>query len=261
MASVAEPPPATTKPKSAKASKNPESKPKYTLSIPTRDTDVPDSDMPKKEKYAQDESKGTSRKTASEVKMSKKRKRTTGGEVLNESIDPEVDTTPLQEEGEMPKKHHKRETMTSHEQITERSQKDKKKKHQHELPFPDPTKDGSLAEQNCKALSYAYERFRDPQSWKFNKARQNWLIRNVWSEKAIPENYVPLLTKYLADIKGSARQKLIDSCHLKVSPIVVAPMDGGQPHDSIDTEDSSAMGYHPIRSRAHSLLQALGQFS
>ncbi|KIM67881.1 hypothetical protein SCLCIDRAFT_20862 [Scleroderma citrinum Foug A] len=48
----------------------------------------------------------------------------------------------------------------------------------------DPSSDASLTEQNCKALSYAYQRFHAPSLWKFNKAKQNWLIRNIWSEQA-----------------------------------------------------------------------------
>ncbi len=35
------------------------------------------------------------------------------------------------------------------------------------------------------ALDYAFTQFEEPDSWKFNKARQNWIIRNVWSEEAV----------------------------------------------------------------------------
>ena len=35
------------------------------------------------------------------------------------------------------------------------------------------------------ALSYAFERCQKVDNWKFNKARQNWLLRNVWSEQAV----------------------------------------------------------------------------
>ena len=38
------------------------------------------------------------------------------------------------------------------------------------------------------ALSYAYLQLEEPSSWKFNKARQNWLLRNVWSEEAVSLN-------------------------------------------------------------------------
>ncbi|KAF8845748.1 hypothetical protein BDN67DRAFT_296660 [Paxillus ammoniavirescens] len=148
--------------------------------------------------------------------------------------------------------------MTGHPQVGERSQAQRKKMRRRDLPFPDPLENESLPEQSRKALSYAYQRFLDPKSWKFNKARQNWLIRNVWSESAIPEIYVPLLTKYLADIKGSARQKLIDSCNSKISSIVVAPVEDAQLHGSTDADESSA---RPTAERARSLLQALEELS
>ena len=35
------------------------------------------------------------------------------------------------------------------------------------------------------ALHYAFCQFDDPASWKFNKAKQNWLIRNIWSQQAV----------------------------------------------------------------------------
>lgn len=35
------------------------------------------------------------------------------------------------------------------------------------------------------ALDYAFTQFEEPDNWKFNKARQNWIIRNVWSEEAV----------------------------------------------------------------------------
>jgi hypothetical protein len=83
------------------------------------------------------------------------------------------------------------------------------------------------------------------------------------------------LTKYLADIKGSARevsrhpynyviilksasQKLIGSCNSKISSIVVAPVEGAQLHDSTDADESSAL---PTAERARSLLQALEELS
>lgn len=94
------------------------------------------------------------------------------------------------------------------------------------------------------ALSYAYTQFADPSAWKFNKARQNWLIRNVWSDSAvsppgitpslynsdislnhlpdqIPDKYFPLVTRYLTDIKGGVRDvrySLISMC-LSVEPL------------------------------------------
>lgn len=65
-----------------------------------------------------------------------------------------------------------------------------------------------------------------PSKWKFNKARQNWLIRNVWAPEAVsrddldsafsnvldlqlPDVYVPLVVKYLANVQGGSREVIL----------------------------------------------------
>ncbi|PCH41374.1 hypothetical protein WOLCODRAFT_163035 [Wolfiporia cocos MD-104 SS10] len=93
--------------------------------------------------------------------------------------------------------------------------------------LPDPSEDESLSEQACKALSYAFTQFDDPSKWKFNKARQNWLIRNVWSSTAIPDTYMPLLTRYFTGVKGGVRDALIKTCQDAVSaPLPSEPVAG-----------------------------------
>lgn len=37
------------------------------------------------------------------------------------------------------------------------------------------------------ALIYIYSQSASPGTWKFNKARQNWIIRNVWTSKVRSE--------------------------------------------------------------------------
>lgn len=37
----------------------------------------------------------------------------------------------------------------------------------------------------CLALEYAYLRLVTPEKWKFNKALQNWIVKNIWSEEAV----------------------------------------------------------------------------
>lgn len=94
----------------------------------------------------------------------------------------------------------------------------KKKGHRPpDLPSTDPGVDESLSEQSRKALSYAYARFEDPPNWKFNKARQIWLIKRLWSEEMIPEKYFALVTKYLADVKGGIRDNLVQMCNSVVA--------------------------------------------
>lgn len=88
--------------------------------------------------------------------------------------------------------------------------KRKSRKPQHDLP--DPSEDETLTDQARKALHYAYLQFIDPGSWKFNKARQNWLVRNLWSADAIPETYIPLLNRYLAGVQGGVREMLVKTC-------------------------------------------------
>jgi len=91
--------------------------------------------------------------------------------------------------------------------------------------LPDPREDTSLTDQARKALAYAYIQFDDPSSWKFNKARQNWLIRNTWSDEMIPELHMPLLIRYLTNIKGGVRDKLTATSRSIVSPISVVSTD------------------------------------
>lgn len=70
----------------------------------------------------------------------------------------------------------------------------KKKGHRPpDLPSIDPSADESLSDQSRKALSYAYARFEDPPNWKFNKARQIWLIKRLWSEEMVryPRSILP----------------------------------------------------------------------
>lgn len=117
----------------------------------------------------------------------------------------------------------------------------------------DPSSDASLTEQNCKALSYAYQRFYSPSLWKFNKAKQNWLIRNIWSEQAIPDKYTPLVRQYLMGLKGAIRQTLTETCKSKMKPSDEAAPGAESQADSIQGSSSIST----IDSRARSLLAAL----
>ncbi|KAL1706707.1 hypothetical protein EV121DRAFT_200713 [Schizophyllum commune] len=78
--------------------------------------------------------------------------------------------------------------------------------------YPHPAKDESLSEQAVKALSYAYTYHKHRDVWKFSKAHQNWLIRHCWSTTEIPDEYIPLLKKYLKNLQGGARERLLETC-------------------------------------------------
>ncbi|KIP09172.1 hypothetical protein PHLGIDRAFT_126477, partial [Phlebiopsis gigantea 11061_1 CR5-6] len=94
----------------------------------------------------------------------------------------------------------------------DRPRKQKKRKRESKSSLPDPERDGELSDQAKKALSYAYSQAEEPSSWKFNKAKQNWLLRNIWSEESIPDTHVALTNKYLAGVQGGVRETLIKTC-------------------------------------------------
>ncbi|TRM68337.1 hypothetical protein BD626DRAFT_481427 [Schizophyllum amplum] len=78
--------------------------------------------------------------------------------------------------------------------------------------YPHPAKDESLSEHASKALSYAYTFHKHHEVWKFNKGQQNWLLRNCWSTREIPDQYIPLLKKYMKTLQGGARERLLETC-------------------------------------------------
>ncbi|KAH6915410.1 hypothetical protein BKA70DRAFT_576163 [Coprinopsis sp. MPI-PUGE-AT-0042] len=95
----------------------------------------------------------------------------------------------------------------------------KKRARKNRTSFPDPEADESLNLQAQKALDYAFTQFNAPNEWKFNKARQNWIIRNAFSAESIPETYLSLAIKYLSGLQGGSRDKLKDTCN----SIITAP--------------------------------------
>lgn len=126
--------------------------------------------------------------------------------------------TPEEAASEKSQQKKKRKAEEQSEEIPDSKPFKKKKGHRPpDLPSTDPSVDESLSDQSRKALSYAYARFEDPPNWKFNKAKQIWLIKRLWSEEMIPEKYFALVTKYLADVKGGIRDNLIQMCNSVVA--------------------------------------------
>ena len=60
------------------------------------------------------------------------------------------------------------------------------------------------------ALSYAHERCRGIEVWKFNKARQNWLLRNVWSEQAVSSKVIVTIQCHVESYAGT--RELLPAC-------------------------------------------------
>ncbi|KAJ8698011.1 hypothetical protein PTI98_004775 [Pleurotus ostreatus] len=144
-------------------------------------------------------------------------------EVVQPVDDTAVPETPLDEDTTSKhkrKKGKKRNPSPSHEvDPTEEPVKKKRKRSK-----PDPSEDEALSEQARKALIYAHSYVRYPDSWKFNKARQNWLIRNIWSDELIPETYFPMSIKYLSSVKGGIREvRIAKDPFARADQIVLGP--------------------------------------
>ncbi|KAF7353044.1 hypothetical protein MVEN_01272100 [Mycena venus] len=86
----------------------------------------------------------------------------------------------------------------------------KKKHKKNRTGFPDPEDDPSLSEQASKGR-YLFLTRDERSKWKFSKPRQNWLIRNIWSDK-IPDTHLALTIQYLSNVKGGVRETLIKDC-------------------------------------------------
>ncbi|KAF7971786.1 hypothetical protein HWV62_36155 [Athelia sp. TMB] len=132
----------------------------------------------------------------------------------------------------------------------------KKRKNIVDTGFPNPEEDATLAtDQARKALTYAYTQFSDPDTWKFNKARQNWLIRNLWSNQTIPDIHLPLVARYLSNVQGGVRKNLVATCKASLSaPPPTQDVSDQPPVSVVETTGTS----DSLKSaRARTVLEAL----
>lgn len=56
-------------------------------------------------------------------------------------------------------------------------------------------------------LTYLKQFVHDKPNWKFNKLKQNWILKNL---KHIPNDYELELISYLATLQGGSRDRLVD---------------------------------------------------
>lgn len=63
---------------------------------------------------------------------------------------------------------------------------------------------------NAEALNYLHTFYRNREEWKFEKAKQNWILRNTLDLELIPKTYEGSLCTYIASLKGAdARAELL----------------------------------------------------
>ncbi|KAJ3931704.1 MAG: hypothetical protein NXY57DRAFT_961533 [Lentinula lateritia] len=137
----------------------------------------------------------------------------------------------LDSEGAPTARRNKRKREESGKADTEDMQEEesKKKKSRNNTGFPDPVEEALLSDQARLALTYAFNQFQKPSEWKFMKSRQNWIIRN-WAtdnvSKSSPSNsnflqiadsQMPLVLRYLSNVKGNIREHLMRTCESIIS--------------------------------------------
>ncbi|KAJ3892470.1 hypothetical protein GG344DRAFT_75875 [Lentinula edodes] len=137
----------------------------------------------------------------------------------------------LDSEGAPTARRNKRKREESGKADTEDMQEEesKKKKSRNNTGFPDPVEEALLSDQARLALTYAFNQFQKPSKWKFMKSRQNWIIRNWATDNVsksspsnsnflqIPDSQMPLVLRYLSNVKGNIREHLMRTCESIIS--------------------------------------------
>lgn len=60
-------------------------------------------------------------------------------------------------------------------------------------------------------LNYLHQFHHDKRNWKFNKSKENHLLKNVWSTYRVPAQYTDALISYIAGLQGAgARGRLVE---------------------------------------------------
>ncbi|CUA76768.1 hypothetical protein RSOLAG22IIIB_02240 [Rhizoctonia solani] len=93
------------------------------------------------------------------------------------------------------------------------------------IPYTNPLTDETLPDFAQRGLAYAYQYSQHislsseseraaKHAWKFNKARQNWILRNITDPAVIPDSHLPISLTYVSSIQGGARDELRKTCKI-----------------------------------------------
>ncbi|KAJ2449476.1 hypothetical protein EV183_004866 [Coemansia sp. RSA 2336] len=78
-------------------------------------------------------------------------------------------------------------------------------------------REGSQSTQQ-QAHEYLQTWKSQPNAWKFNKARQLWIIRHLYVESQIPTDIFHIAVNYLNQSSDSLRQTLVNDAHAVINP-------------------------------------------
>ncbi|ADV22000.1 nucleolar protein [Cryptococcus gattii E566] len=97
--------------------------------------------------------------------------------------------------------------------------------------------DSSLSDQAKKNIFYAhlFALSQSPSpapntpSWKFSKAKQNWLMRNIFNHIEVPETYFEVVLGYLKTTQGHSRNTLVEQAKKILEPPEVPAVESVDP--------------------------------
>ena len=102
-------------------------------------------------------------------------------------------------------------------------------------------------------MEYLTQFHTDRASWKFNKAQQISLLKNIFDVSRIPKDYNEAIRLYIAGLQGDgARNRLRETASQTLKSITRADEDGG------DDADQNARILKRKRKRVKLILLALG---
>lgn len=109
------------------------------------------------------------------------------------------------------------------------------------------------ANTNPQYLEYLTQFHTDRASWKFNKAQQISLLKNIFDVSLIPKDYNEALRAYIAGLQGDgARNRLRETASQTLKSIMRADEDDG------NGADQNARILKRQRKRVKLILRALG---
>jgi hypothetical protein len=65
-------------------------------------------------------------------------------------------------------------------------------------------------EVRTEALNYLVVWKQSKDTWKFQKSKQIWLLKNMYSVDAIPSKHFKIMKKYVKSLQGQVRERILE---------------------------------------------------
>jgi hypothetical protein len=101
------------------------------------------------------------------------------------------------------------------------------------------------------ALGYLEQFVKDRKNWKFQKVRQTWILRNLYYQHQIDNEYFKMALKYMANMGERAKQETIE----EAKSLLMADQSTEEQGDQVSKDDASITD--TIRKRAKKIIKLL----